>query len=76
MCIKRKFATKRNKKNTRNKKKKMNRIYFLVIVCFVYMVDYSEQKTCSSLEQDVDYKGNDLLHTFAKSADGIIILYL
>jgi hypothetical protein len=51
----------------------MNRIYFLVIVCFVYMVDYSEQKTCSSLEQDVDYKGNDLLHTFAKSADGIIL---
>jgi len=37
------------------------------------MVDYSEQKTCSSLEQDVDYKGNDLLHTFAKSADGIIL---
>ena len=64
------------KKIRETKKKKMKRIYFLVIVCFVYMVDYSEQKTCSSLEQDVDYKGNDLLHTFAKSADGIIILYL
>jgi len=38
------------------------------------MFDYSEQKSCSYLEQDVDYKGNDLLHTFAKSADGINFL--